>query len=98
MLLKIEKKGNRYIIVNDPQIKYEKFDVQISENDIIDRSEKGNKKKRQQISVNKILKLRKKYPELKAMDDLTSDWSLHKQDDDLLDEFFNQRAKDEGLI
>ncbi len=65
----------------------------ISGNNIVARSGKGNKTTKQQTRAEIILELRKKYPELKALDDLISDWKLFKPDDELLNEYFNQRAK-----
>ncbi len=69
MLLKIEKKGRRYIITNNPPFKYKKIEIQ------------------------EIMELRKKYPELVALDQLTSDWMVNESDDVLLVDFYNERVK-----
>jgi hypothetical protein len=39
------------------------------------------------------MELRKKYPELVALDQLTSDWMGNESDDVLLVDFYNERVK-----
>lgn len=98
MLLKIEKRGRRYVITNNPPFKYKKFDVLINENNIINPSMKENTTLNNPDLNQKIMEIRNKYPELKALDDLTSGWIANEPDSELLDHYFEQRAKDEGLI
>jgi hypothetical protein len=45
-----------------------------------------------------LLEMRKKYPQLHAIDQLTSHWVIGSNDDELLDEYFQNRAEDEGII
>jgi len=45
-----------------------------------------------------ILGIRQKYPELKRLDDMLKGITVNESDEDLLDEYYTQRAKDEGLI
>lgn len=45
-----------------------------------------------------ILALRQKYPELKLLDDMLKGITINESDEELLDEYYTQRAKEEGVI
>lgn len=98
MLLQIEKKGSHWVITNNPPIKYKKFTVQIDENDIV---ELNISKPNQNIFAEnnkELLEMRKKYPQLYAIDQITSNWMISSSDDELLEEYFKHRAEDEGIF
>jgi hypothetical protein len=98
MLIKIEKKGHRWIITNNPPIKYRKFALQIDESDIIS-GDNENKEQQQDIpGLQEIIDIRNKYPQLQAIDQLTSNWMVNESDNQLLQDYFKQRAEDEGII
>jgi len=98
MLLQIEKKGTRWVITNNPPIKHRKFSVQIDEKDITDMNTTQQNQSELPENINELLELRKKYPQLHAIDKLISKWMIGSNDDELLDEYFKQRAEDEGII
>ena len=45
-----------------------------------------------------VMEIRKKYPQLQAIDQMTFDWIVNKNDKNLLEDYFKQRAEDEGII
>ena len=45
-----------------------------------------------------ILAIRQKYPELKLLDDMLKGITINESDEELLDEYYMQRAKDESII
>ena len=51
-----------------------------------------------QTIEDKIRILRNKYPELRTLDDLTFSCKLPESEEDFLNEYFEQRVKDEGLV
>lgn len=98
MLLQIEKKGNHYLIPNNPPLKHKKLSIRVREEDIIDTSQVPDKPLPTKKSKINIMKLRSKYPELRALDKLTAGLIVGDRDDELLDEYYTERARDEGLI
>jgi hypothetical protein len=98
MLLKIEKRGHRMVITNNPPIKYQKFTIQINENDIIEQKNEDLTYSIANENIHELLEMREKYPQLHAIDLLTSDWTNEINDHELLEEYFKQRAKDKGII
>ena len=98
MLLNIEKKGRRWVITNNPPIKYRKFAIQINESDIVPNEEEIEDQQKESINFQEIMEIRNKYPQLKAIDQMTSDWIVNDSDKNLLEDYFKQRAEDEGII
>ena len=98
MLLKIEKRGHRMVITNNPPIKYQKFTIQINENDIIEQKNEDLTYSIANENIHELLEMREKYPQLHAIDLLTSDWTNEINDHELLEEYFKQRSKDKGII
>lgn len=45
-----------------------------------------------------ILAIRQKYPELRLLDDILKGITVNESDEELLDEYYTQRAKDELLF
>jgi ABC-type branched-subunit amino acid transport system ATPase component len=45
-----------------------------------------------------ILAIRQKYPELMLLDEMLKGITINESDEVLLDEYFTQRAKEEGII
>lgn len=98
MLLKIEKRGQRLIITNNPPIKYQKFTIQINESDIIEQKNEDLTHSIAKENIQELLEMRKKYSQLHAIDLLTANWTNEINEHELLEEYFKQRAKDEGVI
>lgn len=98
MLLNIEKKGRRWVITNNPPIKYRKFAIQINESDIVPNEEEIKEQKNASLNFQEVMEIREKYPQLQAIDRMTSDWIVNDSDKNLLEEYFKQRAEDEGII
>lgn len=98
MLLNIEKKGGRWVITNNPPIKYRKFAIQINESDIVPNEEEIKDAQNESLNFQEVMEMRKKYPQLQAIDRMTSDWIVNDSDKNLLEEYFKQRAEDEGII
>ena len=44
------------------------------------------------------MEIRKKYPQLRAIDQMTSDWIVNETDKNLLEDYFKERAEDEGIL
>lgn len=44
------------------------------------------------------MEIRYKYPQLQAIDQMTSDWTVNDSDKNLLEDYFKQRAEDIGII
>lgn len=98
MLLNIEKKGRRWVITNNPPIKYRKFAIQINESDIVPNEEEIKDQQKESSNFQEVMKIRKKYPQLQTIDQMTSAWIVNDSDKNLLEDYFKQRAEDEGII
>ena len=98
MLLNIEKKGRRWVITNNPPIKYRKFAIQINESDIVPNEDEIKDKQKESSNFQEIMEIRKKYPQLQVIDQMTSAWTVNDSDKNLLEDYFKQRAEDEGII
>jgi hypothetical protein len=57
-----------------------------------------NKSKKSNAERAEVLAIRKKFPELKALDEITRGLTVNDTNEELLDEYFTERARDEGLI
>jgi hypothetical protein len=93
MKLQIQKQGKMHIILNLPDGMPDKFTIQVDEKQIPGRRRKKSKAKNEEI-----LAIRQKYPELKLLDDMLKGITVNESDEELLDEYYTQRAKDEGII
>ena len=98
MLLNIEKKGQRWVITNNPPIKYRKFAIQINENDIVPNEDEIKNQQKESSNFQEVMEIRKKYPQLQAIDQMTSDWIVNDSDKNLLEDYFKERAENEGII
>ena len=98
MLLNIEKKGRRWVITNNPPIKYRKFAIQINESDIVPNEEEIKDQQKESSNFQEIMEIRKKYPQLQAIDQMTSDWTVNDSDKNLLEDYFKQRAENADTI
>lgn len=93
MKLQIQKLGGRHVILNLPVDIPDKFTIQVDEKQIPRRRRKRSKPENAEV-----LAIREKYPELKALDDMTKGLSVNDTDEELLDEYYTERARDEGII
>ena len=93
MKLQIQKLGSRYVILNLPVDVPDSFTIQVNEKQIPRRRRKQSKPQNAEV-----LAIRAKYPELKALDELTAGLTVIDDDEALLDEYYTQRAKEEGLV
>jgi hypothetical protein len=57
-----------------------------------------NKSQKSNAERAEVLAIREKFPELKALDEITRGLTVNDTDEELLDEYFTKRARDEGLI
>ncbi len=57
-----------------------------------------NKSKKSNTERAEVLAIRKKFPELRALDKITRGLTVNDTNEELLDEYFTERARDEGLI
>ena len=63
------------------------------------RSNQNSVQKMQSKAKNaEILAIRQKYPELRLLDDMLKGITVNESDEELLDEYYTQRAKDELLF
>ena len=93
MKLHIQKLDNRHVILNLPVYVPDSFTIQVDEKQIPRRRRKQSKPQNAEV-----LAIRAKYPELKALDELTAGLTVIDDDEALLDEYYTLRAKEEGLI
>jgi hypothetical protein len=93
MKLHIQKIGHIHVILNLPADIPDRFTIQVDEKQIPRRC-----RKRPLPENAEVLAIRAKYPELKALDVMTKGLSAHDTDEELLDEYYTERARDEGLI
>ena len=93
MKLQIQKLGSRHVILNLPVDIPDRFTIQVDEKQIPRRRRKRSKPENAEV-----LAIRAKYPELKALDDMTKGLSVSDTDEELLDEYYTERARDEGII
>ena len=93
MKLQIQKLGSRHVILNLPVDIPDSFTIQVDEKQIPRRRRKRSKPENAEV-----LAIRAKYPELKALDDMTKGLSVSDTDEELLDEYYTERARDEGII
>ncbi len=56
------------------------------------------KSKKSNTEIAEVEAIREKYPELKVLDEMTKGITVNKSDEELLNEYFTERARDEGLI
>jgi len=98
MLLNIEKKGRRWVITNNPPIKYRKFAIQINEDDIVPYEDEIKDRQKESSNFQEVMEIRKKYPQLQAIDQMTSEWIVNDSDKNLLEAYFKERAEDEGIL
>ena len=98
MLLNIEKKRRRWVITNNPPIKYRKFAIQINETDIVPNEDEITNQQKESSNFKEVMEIRKKYPQLQAIDQMTSDWIVTDSDNNLLDNYFKQRAENADTI
>ncbi len=45
-----------------------------------------------------VMEIRKKYPQLQAIDQMTSDWIVNENDKNLLEDYFKQQAENADTI
>ncbi len=93
MKLQIQKLGSRHVILNLPVDIPDRFTIQVDDKQIPRRRRKKSKPANAEV-----LAIREKYPELKALDDMTAGLTVNDTDEELLEEYYTQRAKDEGII
>jgi len=98
MLLNIEKKGRRWVITNNPPIKYRKFAIQINEDNIVSYEDEIKDRQKESSNFQEVMEIRKKYPKLQAIDQMTSDWIVNDSDKNLLEDYFKERAKNADTI
>jgi hypothetical protein len=92
MILQIQKQGNMHIVLNLPDDLPDKFSIQVD-----DKKLPRSRKKKSKARNEEIKAIRQKYPELKLLDDMLKGITMSESDEELLDEYFTQRAKDEGI-
>ncbi|HDP70293.1 MAG TPA: hypothetical protein ENN38_05755 [Actinobacteria bacterium] len=93
MKLQIQKLGNRHVILNLPVDIPDRFTLLVDEKQIPRRRRKKSKTKNVEIQA-----IREKYPELKVLDDMLKGFTVNENDEELLAEYYTQRARDEGII
>ncbi len=93
MKLQVQKLGSRHVILNLPVDIPDRFTIQVDENQIPRRS-----RKRSKSGNAEVLAIRAKHPELKALDDMMKGLSVNFTEEELLEEYYTQRARDEGVI
>ena len=93
MKLQIKKQGNIHVIVNLPDDLPDKFTIQVD-----DKQLPGRQRKKPKAKNAEILAIRQKYPELRLLDDMLKGITVNESDEELLDEYYTQRAKDELLF
>jgi hypothetical protein len=98
MLLIIERRGNRFVVTNNPPIRYKRFQVNVKSSEIIDTSESDEVETKQKALGEEVLSIRKKYPNLLTIDRLTSGLTANEPDENTLDNYFTQRGKEYSII
>lgn len=93
MKLEIKKQGNMHVILNLPGDLPDKFTIQVD-----DKQLPGRRRKKPKAKNVEILAIRQKYSELKLLDDMLKGITVNESDEELLDEYYTERAKDEGII
>jgi len=76
----------RPLIINLPKIEDLHGNRSINEEDEIKDQQKESS------NFQEIIEIRKKYPHLQAIDQMTSDWITNDTDKNLLEDYFKERA------
>ncbi len=93
MKLQIQKLGSRHVVLNLPVDIPDRFTIQVDEKQIPRR-----RRKRSKPANAEVLAIRERYPEMKALDDMTAGITVNDTDEELLEEYYTRCAKDEGII
>ncbi|MFW5757427.1 MAG: hypothetical protein ACOCYO_01975 [Bacteroidota bacterium] len=93
MLLEIRKQGNKHVILNLPDDLPDRFTIKVNEKQMPRRRNKKTELKNEEVTS-----IRQKYPELRLLDEMLTGITVNESDEELLEEYYTQRAKDEGII